>query len=218
MIGKLTGIFSGYYGNNVIIDVNEIGYEVLMKSDDIATMIVGDKITLYIKEIIKEDDYILYGFLSFEEKCWFEELIKISGLGPKSALAILSSNSCDDISSAIKANDCDFFESISGIGGKIANRIPKEMNKNIEKINEKINSFPSFNNKEKNLFEDKTKENKNVKNENKDVIDNAVKVLFGFGFSKQESYKDVYEIAKQFEKPTEEDLVRIFLKKKDNSN
>lgn len=150
MIAKLTGRIAGYYGNIVILDIESnncsIGYELNCKTSDIALLHQGENITFYIKEIIKEDDDALYGFLSFEDKCWFEEFIKISGLGPKTALAILSNYSCEAITEAILTNNCEFFSSISGIGGKIANRIPIEMKKVVEKINQKVLSFSTFSN------------------------------------------------------------------------
>ncbi|MBQ7552200.1 MAG: hypothetical protein IJT15_01990 [Rickettsiales bacterium] len=149
MIGKIQGIFAGYYGNTAIIDVcvsdiSSVGYEVSMKQDDILSLSIGDVVCVFIKEIITEDNDVLYGFLSFEDKCWFEEFVKLSGLGPKTALAILSTYSCEAITDAIMINDCDFFSAISGIGAKIANRIPTEMKKQISKINEKVITFGKY--------------------------------------------------------------------------
>ena len=150
MIGKIIGIFSGYYNNIAVIDIQSndcsIGYEISMKKSDILSMKRGNRYTIFIKEIIKEDDDSLYGFLSFEEKCWFEEFIKLSGLGAKIALSILSTFSCKAISESIMANNCDFFSSISGIGSKLANRIPNEMRKNSEKINERVIEYGELNN------------------------------------------------------------------------
>ena len=149
MIGKIQGIFAGYYGNTAIIDIcasdiSSVGYEVSMKQDDILSLSIGDVVCVFIKEIITEDNDVLYGFLSFEDKCWFEEFVKLSGLGPKTALAILSTYSCEAITDAIMINDCDFFSAISGIGAKIANRIPTEMKKQISKINEKVITFGKY--------------------------------------------------------------------------
>ena len=149
MIGKIQGIFAGYYGNTAIIDIcasctSSVGYEVFMKQGDISSLSIGDDVCVFVKEIITEDNDVLYGFLSFEDKCWFEEFVKLSGLGPKTALAILSTYSCEAITDAIMINDCDFFSAISGIGAKIANRIPTEMKKQISKINEKVITFGKY--------------------------------------------------------------------------
>lgn len=149
MIGKLRGVFIGYYGSTAIIDVSignisSIGYEITLKQSDLLSLKCGDIVSVFIKEIVTEDSDVLYGFLSFEDKCWFEELVKLSGLGPKTALAILSTYSCNAITDAIMMNDCSFFSSISGIGAKIANRIPIEMKKQIAKINEKVLNFCDY--------------------------------------------------------------------------
>ena len=149
MIGKIQGIFAGYYGNTAIIDIcvsdiSSVGYEVFMKQGDILSLSIGDAVCVFVKEIITEDNDVLYGFLSFEDKCWFEEFVRLSGLGPKTALAILSTYSCEAITDAIMINDCDFFSAISGIGAKIANRIPTEMKKQISKINEKVMTFGNY--------------------------------------------------------------------------
>ena len=166
MIGKIVGIVVGHYGNIMLLDVCcnncAIGYEVIMKQNDIEVLANGELATIFIKEIIKEDEDSLYGFLSFEDCCWFEELTKMSGLGPKTALAILSTYTCEAITEAIMMNNCDFFSAVSGIGGKLANRIPVEMKKQVEKINEKVLNFGIFdrNSTEKNIINNKNNEDK----------------------------------------------------------
>lgn len=236
MIGKLTGIFNGYYNNIAIIDIQHgeccIGYEVLMKTSDIFCLKQNELATLYIKEIIKEDDDVLYGFLNFEDKCWFEELIKLSGLGPKGALAILSTYSVIDITNAILSNNCVFFSSVSGIGAKLANRIPKEMEKSIEKIREKLATFynnPTNNitqnllvstdasvNKKKNKITNMKADDSNLEKQNIVLMNDAIEALIALGFSKQQVYKDVFEITRQDKNLKSEDIVKQFLQKKEN--
>ena len=108
MIGKIIGVYKGHYGNTAIIDVycgeDAVGYEIQMKGNDISLLTNGKKCELFVKEMIKEDDDTLYGFTSFEDKCWFEEFIKLSGLGPKIALSILSTFDCISIKEAIMLN------------------------------------------------------------------------------------------------------------------
>ena len=234
MIGKLTGRISGHYGEIVIIEVgteaSAVGYEVVMKAGEACTFAPGETASIFIKEIIKEDDDTLYGFTLFEEKCWFEELIKLSGLGPKIALNILATYSCEEITEAIFSNNCEFFSSISGIGAKLANRLPVEMKKQIEKINHKVMEFNGApvvrrpapivskqkavkNSKqvEKTLqFEDNKK---SKKTQNSSVINDAVETLKTLGFTSQEVYKEVFKIAKNNDCTTEE-IVKEFLKKK----
>ncbi len=232
MIGKLTGRVAGQYGDIIIIEVGTdtaVGYEVVMKAGEVCTFAPGETVSVFIKEIIKEDDDTLYGFTSLEDKCWFEELIKLSGLGPKTALNILATYSCEEITEAIFSNNCEFFSSISGIGAKLANRLPVEMKKQIEKINQKVAEFNGApvvravpivskqkavkNSKqvEKTLqFEDNKKAKKN---NNSIVINDAVETLKTLGFTSQEVYKEVFKIAKNSDYTTEE-IVKDFLKKK----
>ena len=248
MIGKVTGVFYGYYNNTAIIDIASgelsVGYDVIMKHGDILSLKYGEIYTLYIKEIIKEDDDVLYGFLSFEEKCWFEEFIKLNSLGPKIALSILSTYDIETIKSAILTNNCDCFSSVSGIGSKLANRIPNEMIKNIDKITEKVMTFNHFdlNNSCKSIYHNQmldldidndsslnntckkkhTKQlnhgEKNVdvasNNNEQKIIGDAVEALITLGFSKQQVYNDIYAIMKENKRLSTEEIVKLFLKKK----
>ena len=233
MIGKLTGRVVGQYGDIVIIEVgteaSAVGYEVVMKAGEVCTFAPGETVSVFIKEIIKEDDDTLYGFTSFEERCWFEELIKLSGLGPKIALNILSTYSCEEITEAIFSNNCEFFSSISGIGAKLANRLPVEMKKQIEKINQKVMEFggapvvrampmaPKQKAVKNSKQVEKTfqfEDNKKAKKaQNSSVINDAVETLKTLGFTSQEVYKEVFKIAKNNDCTTE-DIVKEFLKKK----
>ena len=139
--GKILGIYDQYAIIEVESNNTSIGYEVALKTTDLLSCKNGEYIGIYVKEIIKEDDDALYGFTSFEDRCWFEEFIKLSGLGPKIALTILSTYSINSIEEAINSNDCGFFQSVSGIGAKLANRIPTEMVKILPKINQRVLLF-----------------------------------------------------------------------------
>ena len=240
MIGKIIGVYRGHYGNTAIIDArsgdNAIGYEIQMKGSDISLLTDGEKCELFVKEIIKEDDDVLYGFISFEDKCWFEEFIKLSGLGPKIALSILSTFDCSSIKEAILLNNCDFFSSISGIGGKLANRIPNEMRKTIDKINEKLADFgfvaseAKYNNKVNDANKRKIETNaENTKKQKQNtlldgadkvekrnqtaIINDAVNALMALGFEKNKLYNEVFTIVKNDKNISTEDIIKEFLKK-----
>ena len=240
MIGKIIGVYKGHYGNTAIIDVccnnDAVGYEIQMKGSDISLLSYGEKCELFIKEIMKEDDDVLYGFISFEDRCWFEEFIKLSGLGPKIALSILSTFDCSSIKEAIILNNCDFFSSISGIGGKLANRIPNEMRKTIDKINEKLVDFgfiegdvkrgnkvddvnkrktetnieKTKKQKQKTLLEDNDKLSKQNQTA---IINDAINALVALGFEKNKLYNEVFAIVKNDKSISTEDIIKEFLKK-----
>lgn len=245
MIGKIAGLFSGYYGNTALIDIQYadgcvIGHEVVMKTADIQNITLGSNIVVFIKEIIKEDDDVLYGFLSFEEKIWFEEFIRLSGLGAKIALSILSTYNCEAITDAILTNNCDFFSSISGIGSKLANRIPMEMSKQISKIHEKVLTFGGNktvaqgnkieDNKSGDLYkmscdlaEKKSKNDvkktsksvdKNEKQSDRQKVNDAIDALVSLGFARNNVYDTVFKIVKDTDNITTEEIVVEFLKSK----
>ena len=239
MIGKITGSFCGRYDNIALIDVvgptgQSVGYEVIMKNNDIVSLKANEVATLYIKEIVKEDDDVLYGFISFIDKCWFEELIKLSGLGPKIALAILSFYSCENIENAIMTDNCDFFSAVSGIGGKLANRIPNEMRKNIEKIHEKVIHFgvkELYINDDVNITgqegllnerlsgckfgrsKNGNKQKYNAANDDtgKHIVTDAVEALVALGFSKNQIYNNVFDIIKKHGQNSTENIIKEFL-------
>ena len=243
MIGKIAGLFSGYYGNTALIEIQYmdgciIGYEVMMKTADLQNIAVGSNVVVFIKEIVKEDDDVLYGFLSFEERVWFEEFIKLTGLGAKIALSILSTYSCEAITDAILTNNCDFFSSISGIGSKLANRIPMEMSKQISKIHEKVLTFGGNQNAVQSKHAEVNKSNdlykkscdlaeKNGKNEvkksgksvdknknqsDRQKVNDAIDALVSLGFARNKVYDVVFKIVKDTGNITTEEIVVEFLK------
>ena len=241
MIGKIVGVYKGHYGNTVIVDIychdDAIGYEIQMKTCDILSLTEGERCELFIKEIIKEDDDVLYGFISFEDKCWFEEFIKLSGLGPKIALSILSTFDCSAIKEAILLNNCDFFSSISGIGEKLANRIPNEMRKTIDKIHEKMADFgfiaseitynKKVNDANKRTAEIRTEKTKKqmqkvllkdnndkvVKQNQTAIINDAINALISLGFERNKLYNEVFAIVNSDNNISTEDIIKEFLKK-----
>lgn len=118
------------------IDVNGVGYKVFSKSTFINTLTFNDVISVFIYTNVKEDDIKLFGFENREEKIIFEVLISVSGVGPKTALAILNSTSVAGIKSAIQNADTEVFMNISGIGKKLAQKIIVELQSKIGKVME----------------------------------------------------------------------------------
>ena len=145
MIGKIYGIFDSSYTDVALIRTQDgLCYEVALKNTEIDKLEPNHNVCFYIKQIFKEDSVILYGFSTFEEKCWFESLTKLDGLGPRTALAILSTFSVDSIHSAIVLKNDEFFIAVPGIGKKIASRIINEMQTSLSKINAKILSHKNL--------------------------------------------------------------------------
>ncbi len=107
----------------VIMTAGGVGYKVGVMPDSASKVSVGQNIKLHIYSHIREDAFDLYGFENKAELGLFELLISVSGIGPKTALTVMSSGSVADISAAISKGDTDFFTQTPGIGTKGAQRI-----------------------------------------------------------------------------------------------
>lgn len=128
MIGKLTGLLAEKQPPNLLLDVNGVGYEIEAPMSTIYDLPhLGEKISLFIHLVIREDAHLLYGFLTRRERECFRQLIKISGVGPRIALAILSGMSPDDLARAIQMEDAVAMARVPGIGKKTAERLILEL-------------------------------------------------------------------------------------------
>lgn len=137
MIGRITGTLIEKNPPTLCIDVNGIGYEVDVPMSTLYDMPeLGVKVTLYTHLSIREDAHVLYGFAKASERSAFKTLIKVSGIGPKTALGILSGLSVDDLASAIQAQDIALLTRAPGIGKKTAERMILELRDkfNIESV------------------------------------------------------------------------------------
>jgi holliday junction DNA helicase RuvA len=127
MIGKLKGTIDEIFEDFVLIDVVGVGYIVHCTHSLISSFILGNKESIHIQMIVRDDNIVLYGFKSLEEKKWFNILQTVQGVGAKVSLAILGSVDINGIQTAIAANDLSIFKNISGIGPKLASRIVNEL-------------------------------------------------------------------------------------------
>src|SRR5919112_3193182 len=128
MIGRLAGTVLEKHPNRIIVDVNGVGYELLVP---LSTFYVlgdaGAQVTLRVHTHVREDVIALYGFATALEQSLFERLIGISGIGPKLALAVLSGIEPADLIKAIRLQDVARLTAIPGIGKKTAERIGLEL-------------------------------------------------------------------------------------------
>lgn len=128
MIAFLNGILVARRPSSVYIDVNGVGFEVLMPQSSIAKLPeTGSTVQVMTYLQVRDDGLSLFGFLSIEEKALFEELIDVSGVGPKLALAALSFYSPQELVAAISAQDVARVSKIPGVGKKTAQRIILEL-------------------------------------------------------------------------------------------
>jgi Holliday junction DNA helicase RuvA len=128
MIGKLTGTLGDKNPPQVLVDCNGVGYEVQVPMSSFYNLPgVGEKVTLLTHFVVREDAQVLYGFASSGEREAFRQLIKISGVGPRTALAVLSGLSVADIAQAVTAQDTGRLVKVPGIGKKTAERLLLEL-------------------------------------------------------------------------------------------
>lgn len=123
MIAHVSGVVAEKFGNSVIVDVHDIGYEVQVAAGDFDAALLGEPVKFYTYHHIREQSQDLYGFSSLAAKKLFELLITVQGVGPKAALSILSLGESETVRNAIANGDSGFVAKASGVGKKIAERV-----------------------------------------------------------------------------------------------
>jgi Holliday junction DNA helicase RuvA len=128
MIAHLTGTLILKSADHLVIDVGGVGYSVTISLSTFAALPeIGSKLSINIYTHVREDQLLLYGFIAPEEKTLFQRLIGVSGVGPKTALAILSGIPANHLVEAIGGEDRARISSIPGVGKKTAERIILEL-------------------------------------------------------------------------------------------
>ena len=128
MIGRLQGVVIEKQAPDLLLDVQGVGYEVLVSlSTFFAVPGVGESVTLHTHFVVREDAQQLYGFAELGERTLFRHLIKVNGVGPKMALAILSGMSASEFALCVHNNDVATLVKLPGVGKKTAERLVIEM-------------------------------------------------------------------------------------------
>ena len=121
MIYSLKGKVLLKDGETVVIDVHDVGYQVLVSH--VNDYEIGQEVFLYTYNVVREDENYLVGFSSIDEKEVFLALIRVKGLGPKTVIGALSSTTANDIRNAIASNNVVYLKKLPGIGAKAASQI-----------------------------------------------------------------------------------------------
>lgn len=166
--------------DNVVLECNNIGYNIKVPFSVIQRLPgIGEDVKIYTYTCVREDAFILYGFLSKDDLWIFKKLITVNGIGPKGALGILSAMSADDLRFAIVAGDAKAIAKAPGIGAKSAERI-------ILDLKDKIDLEPMLTSQESSaeagLFL-----NSDAKNE-------AIEAMTALGYSASEAVKAVKQL------------------------
>jgi Holliday junction DNA helicase RuvA len=134
MISYLTGKIIHKGLNHIIVNVGGVGYGIFLSEQLAREMKVGDEAEIYTHQYVREDALDLYGFKNSSDLELFEMLISVSGIGPKSALAVLSLATSEDVISSIVRGDSQLLTKVSGIGQKTAERIVLELKSKVVKL------------------------------------------------------------------------------------
>lgn len=128
MIGRISGILIEKQPPKIVVDVNGVGYELDVSMTTFYNLpAAGEKIALHTHLAIREDAHLLFGFGSETERRAFRELIKVSGIGAKTALSVLSGLSVEELAAAVAAQEAGRIIKTPGIGKKTAERLLLEM-------------------------------------------------------------------------------------------
>ena len=128
MIGRLSGILLEKNPPQILVDVQGVGYELDVPMSTFYNLpALQEKVVLHTHFVVREDAQLLYGFATHEERIAFRQLLKISGVGPKLALSVLSGLSLGDLSLAVANKDVGRLTKIPGVGKKTAERLLLEL-------------------------------------------------------------------------------------------
>jgi len=194
MIGQLRGKLLYKQAPDLLLDVAGVGYELLAS---ITTFIdlpeLNQEVTLFTHLIIREDAHTLYAFSSLEERSLFRTLLKVNGVGPKMALAIVSGMTATEFAHLVHANDVAGLTRLPGVGKKTAERLIIEMRDRLPKPDESIEASNTTTGKQVRNFEDE-----------------AVEALLALGYKPAQASKMITSYAG--EKHSVEEIVRQALK------
>ena len=188
MIATLTGKLKSKSNNQIIIDVNGIGYCLHVSKNTLHHIGDIDETVILKTDLqVRDDSILLYGFKFQSELNMFKLLQSIQGIGPRAALAVLSALNVEQIIIAIKSSDKSAFQKADGIGPRVATRIVSE-------LEEKIDQFSLTNNnikfKDSNITSDGEELNKNIR-------DDAISAIVNLGYSKSDVFLAVNSICNE---------------------
>jgi Holliday junction DNA helicase RuvA len=128
MIGRLCGVLLEKSPPQILLDVQGVGYELDVPMSTFYNLpALHEKVVLHTQLIVREDAHLLYGFLTLDERVAFRQLLKISGVGAKLALSVLSGMSLQDLATAVANKEVGLLTRIPGIGKKTAERLLLEL-------------------------------------------------------------------------------------------
>ena len=201
MIASVKGKLEGVTTESVIIDVNGLGVEAIVPTTVINLLPkIDENIKLHTYLHVREDAIQLYGFLEKEDLDFFKLLITVNGIGPKAAIAILSSMPTDILTFAILSEDTKTIQKAQGIGAKTAKKLVLE-------LKDKVGIIKTPQNTGSEIYDNSAL----TIGINSEIKDEAVQVLTALGYSQTEAVKAISTV-EMYEEMTSEELVKLSLK------
>lgn len=198
MIGHLRGILSLKKPPYLVVDVNGVGYELQASMTTIyALPAIGQEVFLYTHLVVREDAQLLYAFADEAERILFRQVIKVSGVGPKLALAILSGMNVESFVECIENRDSSRLVKLPGVGSKTAERLIIEMKDKLDKQFSGLQSFSTV------------VLSNNQAQTNKYAQQDAVSALVALGYKPQDAHVTIRKI--YVEDADSETLIRLAL-------
>lgn len=185
MIGRLRGIIIEKQPPKVLIDVGGVGYNVFMPMTcfyDLPNN--GQEVIVLTHLIVREDAQLLYGFNHEQERELFRELIKVNGVGPKLALAILSGMSAKQFIVAVEQSEIKTLVKLPGVGTKTAERLIVEMKDRVKRFGEELSDSMTV------------IETGNIKKSSNQIESEAVSALIALGYKPQEASRIISKVIK----------------------
>jgi Holliday junction DNA helicase RuvA len=143
MFEYIKGTLTESTPNKVTLETHGVGYLLFIPLNNFAKLpSLGTALILYVSTVIREESHKNYGFLTREERNLFESLIDVSGIGPKTGLALLGHLEINDLQFAISQGNATLLSKIPGIGKKTAERLIVEMRDKVNKLGDKLPSHP----------------------------------------------------------------------------
>ncbi len=183
MIAYVNGILDDIAGDNAVVDVGGVGYNVKISADTASRLPgTGEPVRLYTYTCVREDAFLLYGFLNRGDLEIFKKLITVNGIGPKGGLAILSVMRADDLRYAILSGDAKAIARAPGIGAKTAQRVILDLKDKLSFDDEMIGREVAATAAENNLKGDTPQKKE------------AIEALMSLGYTQSESARAVNAI------------------------
>ena len=171
MIATLDGVVSEKLADIVVLEVQGVGYGLLVPAEDFGRLATGEPAKVYIYEHIREQTHDLFGFLTRDTKNLFEQLLEVNGVGPKMALNVLSIGSGLAVRQAIASGDVTFIQQANGVGKRVAERLVVELKDKVGLVGVDLESTGL------------------LQSESSMMNDEAVEALVSLGYSSQDAAK-----------------------------